>query len=41
MTLAVLGIDDDDDDDDFAHTIKENIKMAHTTAYLNAESFWW
>ena len=26
---------------DFVHTINENIKMAHTTAHLNAESFWW
>ena len=26
---------------DFAHTINENIKMAHTTAHFNAESLWW
>ena len=26
---------------DFAHTIDETLKMAHTTAHRNAESFWW
>ena len=26
---------------DFAHTINETLKMAHTTAHLSAESFWW
>ena len=26
---------------DFAHTVNETLKMAHTTVHLNAESFWW